>query len=243
MFLCLCEVFYNEDESHAEQLLHATGHASLAMMLSVPTLPQRLSFGRSFTQLQSLLLPFFLTFHAQVKVDESTHGVAEGVGTGHAPMQTDTTAVAPPMLFTVTLAVFPEPSKFGMVHVFPALSLATSSDSPHVVPSPPRITTVTWFPPSTAPELMPDFRLKFTQWSVGESALSLTRTMLWFESEQSAMPLKTPTQLGLFVASKVTLLSLCHPSCQLMAALKHMIGPSFWAQECPCKKQCVHENW
>jgi hypothetical protein len=97
----------------------------------------------------------------------ATLGVGDGVRGGvvpfgHAPMQIETLAVSSPMLFTVIVAVFPRPSKSEMVYVLPALSLATSSVDAYLIPSPSCVTTVTWFPPSTVPLLIPDFRLKFT---------------------------------------------------------------------------------
>jgi hypothetical protein len=62
------------------QVPHATGHAISALVpyvpLSVPYLPQRLSFGLFFTQQQSFLLPLSVTLHTQV--DESSHVARSG---------------------------------------------------------------------------------------------------------------------------------------------------------------------
>jgi hypothetical protein len=78
----VCVMFHNED-SYTGQLLHATGHASLATTFPVPTRPQRrLLFF--FTQLHLLFFVLLLLLFRTgvLQVDESKHCVCVGKDVG-----------------------------------------------------------------------------------------------------------------------------------------------------------------
>jgi hypothetical protein len=65
-----CARFCNED-SHAGQFPHATGHASIAATFPVPTLPHLCFFP--FTQLQPFFWRLFLFRTVILQVGESKH--------------------------------------------------------------------------------------------------------------------------------------------------------------------------
>ena len=62
------------------------------------------------------------------------------------------------------------------LHVPPTLNLANNSDSAYLVPSPPALVTVTLFPASMVPLLMPLFRLYVMNVSIADVSSILTST-------------------------------------------------------------------
>ncbi len=94
-----------------------------------------------------------------LKVGDSD-GSADGIGVKHefsfSATHTCANCKFASMLITLTVTLFPDTVPD---HVPPALNFANNSDSAKLVPSPAARVTMTLFPPSWVPELMPLLRL------------------------------------------------------------------------------------
>jgi ABC-type antimicrobial peptide transport system permease subunit len=80
-------------------------------------------------------------------------GLAVGLAVSH-PFAIQILTFARPSLMPTTVILMSETEK-----VAPAESLASNDDSAYPEPSPPALTTMTWFPPSSVPELNDVFLL------------------------------------------------------------------------------------
>jgi hypothetical protein len=77
------------------------------------------------------------------------------------------------MLSTLTVMFLPDTIP---LHVPPPFNLANNSDSAYLMPSPPALVTVTLFPASMVPLLMPLFRLYVMNVSIADVSSILTST-------------------------------------------------------------------
>ena len=96
-----------------------------------------------------------------------------GHGIPFSEMRTRANLKVVSMLSTLTVMFFPDTIP---LHVPPLFNLANNSDSAYLVPSPPALVTVTLFPASTVPLLMPIFRLYVMNMSFADVSSILTST-------------------------------------------------------------------
>ena len=94
-------------------------------------------------------------------------------GIPFSEMRTRANSKVVSMLSTLTVMFFPDTIP---LHVPPLFNLANNSDSAYLVPSPPALVTVTLFPASTVPLLMPIFRLYVMNVSFADVSSILTST-------------------------------------------------------------------